>query len=757
MISITIDEKSVSAISAGQIDVDRLCNDFEIPDSTEMTKCIQIGAHGYMLSHFYQPNDALLTISLLPEGPLGDLTPSARPEALARLMRCTSMLVTGRTRSIPGSWRSFHTRNRLSFQADRLVRKEAGGHTNAGRIVVDFSLGAGHRVFAFLLDRTGTTDINLFNPPIILLDEAIANLPQAVSLPEVAVRAEGPKSSVDLEGPLPAKITGSLTTEEWYTRRLTAAQRQFVDYPEPGSVRLVGSAGTGKTIALAVKCLRGLRVAEDKGSRARFLFLTHASATAEEIENLVVGMEGDKGVDWLASELPNLVVSTIYSLANAQMRYDLDELTPVSLDGQEGRELQADFLNMAIDEFVKGDWVTFRSSCSEPFIAYIEAASDSTERRFFLWELLNEFACVLDAEGIKSEVAKREQYLKEPRRQWMMMLQSREEREVVLALYDRFRSILRGMKAIGGDQMVTDFLGYLNSFKWDAKRDSEGFDAVFVDELHLFNRQECMVFRNLLRSPEAIPSVFMAYDAKQSPRDTFLNLSSSDATRFDLWKDRRLGKVEKIELVEVFRYTPQIAKALSFIDRSYPGATLDEDWPAYNGFSIIAEGPVPIVCTLPATKDIYEFVFKRARLMQQTLGKGKRVAVLCASNELFKYYLAYQELKDAFMPLTSRDQASWNLLSSRKFLFSMPEYVAGLQFDTVMLVEANRGEVPEGPYASAALRKFLSQVYLGASRAERQLEFYASMENGGIAPLLTQAVVNGAILQVDPTELRKRL
>lgn len=755
MKSITIDEKSVSAISAGQIDVERLCSDLQLPFSNETTKCVHIGEHGYVLSRSYQPNDALLTISLLPEGPLGDLAPSTRPEAFARLMRCTSMLVTGRTRSIPAGWRSFHTRNRLSFQADRLVRKGNGGKTNAGRIIVDFSQGSGHRVFAFLLDQSAASDLSQFNPPMALLDEAIGNISLALDQPESETQSEGFTSAVALDGPLPVRISAPLSSGEWYKRKLTTAQRQFVDYSAPGSVRLVGSAGTGKTIALVIKCLRNLEVAEEERREARFLFLTHASATAEEIQNLVVGMEEIRGMGWLTSERPKLIISTIYGLANAQMRYNLDELTPVSLDGHEGREFQAELLNIAIDEYLKGDWVTYKSRCSVPFRTYLEAPTDSKERRFFLWELLNEFACVLDAEGIKSEIARREQYLKEDRRAWMMMLENREEREVILALYDKFRAALRSMNAIGGDQMVTDFLGYLNSFKWDAKRETEGFDAVFVDELHLFNRQECMVFRNLLRDPLAVPAVFMAYDAKQSPRDTFLNLSSSDVNRFDLWKDRRLGKVEKIELVEVFRYTPQIAKALSIIDKTFPGAALDEDWPAYNGYSIISEGAVPTVCTLPNTKAIYDFVFKRARLMQLSLGKSGRVAVLCASNEMFKYYLEYQYLKDAYTSLTSRDQASWNLQSSRKFLFSMPEYVAGLQFDTVMLIEVNRGEVPEGPYASAALRKFLSQVYLGASRAERRLEFYSSAENGGIAPMLSTAVLSNAIIDVEPSVLAR--
>jgi hypothetical protein len=468
---------------------------------------------------------------------------------------------------------------------------------------------------------------------------------------------------------------------------------------------------------------------------------------------MVLNMDPDGGIEFLASDRPALVVTTLYSLANSQMRYDLDSLTPISLDGHEGRTIQADILNDVIEEYRKGDWIAFKSGCLAPFVTYMEAPKDSTERRFFLWELLNEFACVLDAEGVRGEVTRREQYLGEKRKNWMMLLQSREEREVVLHLYDRFRSWLREVKAIGGDQMISDFLNHLDSFRWEATRDQEGFDVVFVDELHLFNRQERMLFTHLLRDPNAQPKVFMAFDAKQSPRDTFLSLPSADSQKYDYWRDARLGRVEKIELVDVFRYSPQIARALFCIDKSFPGQDLDEDWPAYSGVSRTHDGPVPIVCELISTLATYNIVFKRAKTLQRKLDRGRRVAVLCVSNELFKQYLDYDDLRDHYNAITSRDDVSGIPHSIKKFVFSMPEFVAGLQFDTVLLIDVNRSEVPEGPYSTSALRKFASQVYLGASRAERQLEFYSSQKHGGIAPLISLAVLDGAIKKMEVKDL----
>lgn len=745
MLTVTIDEKSVSAASAGQLDLGPFIDQLALPQSSSLAKCALVGQHGYVLSRLFQPTDALLTISLEADGPLTNLTIEARQEALGRLLRCITMAVNGRMRSMPLLWRAFHNKNRIAFQADRRLRSADGGRTDAGRVVVETTQDVGQRFFAFLLDRSGNRDLSIYKPPVQLLENALSGVAAALALPDVIPENNDLKRSVMLDGRLPTRVRG-LSTDEWYSTKLTERQQQFVDHSLNGSVRLVGAAGTGKTIALVVKCLRGLKEDVKADKQRRFLFLTHASESAITIENLVLSMEPELGIELLGSENPRLVVSTLYALANRQMRYDLDALTPVSLDGHEGRSFQADVLNDVIQEYQYGDWITYRAACSPPFVAYMEAEQDSMERRFFLWEMLNEFACVLDAEGIRGGTARRDQYLTERRKGWMMALSTKEEREVVLALYDRFRSSLREMKAIGGDQMVTDFLNHLDSFRWEATRQNDGYDAVFVDELHLFNRQERMVFRHLLRSADAAPSVFMAYDAKQSPRDTFLKLPSFEVKQLDFWRDAKLGKIEKIELVDVFRYTPQIARALALIDESFPGQDLDEDWPLYSGVSRLDDGPLPTFIELKSTVATYTLVFQRAHALQRELGRDGRVAVLCASNELFTRYLEFSELRGHFVAITSREEASDVAQSSKKFIFSMPEYVAGQQFDTVMLIDVNRDEVPEGSYATAALRKFAAQIYLGASRAERQLEFYASHEHGGLSQIVSRAVLEKAVL-----------
>jgi hypothetical protein len=754
MISITIDQKSIETVAAKQLDLDTVVTSLGLPASNEHATCSLIADHGFILSRSFQIADGLLIISLAPDGPLTALAEDAREETLSRLLRCALSVFTGRSRSIPISWRPFHLNNRLSFQADRRARP--GGQTDAGRVVMEVSQRAGPCVFAFALDASGNQDLADIQPPPGLLNSVYSRVGEAAAKTRTAtLTPQAPEHfAKEIKLPPSEPIIGweHFTLDDWYDSRLTVDQRKFVDHPFTASVRLVGPAGSGKTVSLIVKCLRELRRAAKEDSARRFLFLTHASSTVSSVEELALEMDSI-ALEALTDDPPRLVISTVYALADVHMRYDLNDLSPVSLDGHEGRAYQAEILNHVIDRESKTNWIAYRSRCSPPFVAYMESSNTSTERRFFLWELLNEFACVLDAEGVRSGSERREKYLTEKRKSWMMPLHPREDREVVLRLYDGFRKSLRDDKAIGTDQMIADFLNYVDSYRWEATRKKEGFDVVFVDELHLFNRQERMLFRHLLRDPDRPPTVFMAYDAKQSPRDTFLGMPSKEVQKYDLWQDVRLGKTEKIELVDVFRYTPQIAQALSSIDKGFPGEDLDSDWPAYSGIAKTGDGLVPIVCELNSRLATYGTVFKRASSLQSRLGIKKRVAVLCCSYDAFKWYLDRPELRGDFYPITSRDEALAIPHSARKFVFSMPEYVAGLQYDAVLLIDVNRGEVPEGPYSAAALRKFVSQVYLGASRAEQRLEIFCCTEHGGMAPLLSLAVTEGTIDRVEKEDL----
>ncbi|MBY0445202.1 MAG: hypothetical protein K2Q15_08355, partial [Burkholderiales bacterium] len=548
MDSISIDQKSITSAFSGQLDLDVLINDLRLPDSTRQSKCIQIGDDGYIISREFQPNDALLTISLRQDGPLAGLEAESRQEAFGRMLKCLTMLSTNKKRSWPAPWKVFQSDNFFSFHADRRLRQKTGEKGEVGRVLIQINQVAGLRLFAFYLDKTESKNLYSFSPDEELLNRVNNGLAKAIKSTDENKSLGSISPEVSLED-VKYYSNENYSLDEWYTKRLKIDQIRFVDHPLTSSIRLVGPAGSGKTKSLIVKCLIELRKAKIDSEKIRILFLTHAASTSTKIENDMFEIAPELTLDFISGDQPALTVTTLYALSNAKMRYDLDDLTPVSLDGYEGRELQAEILNSIIENYKSGDWIAYKLECLQPFRKYMESEKNSTERKYFIWELLNEFACVLDANGVRSGPAQREKYLSEKRKAWMMELSTKAERQVILGLYDNFRAWLKEIRAIGGDQMISDFLNYLDSFRWEATRGQDGFDAIFVDELHLFNRQERAVFRNLLSSSEVVPIVLMACDAKQSPRDTFLGIPNGEADKYNFWKDAKLGNVEKMELV----------------------------------------------------------------------------------------------------------------------------------------------------------------------------------------------------------------
>jgi hypothetical protein len=742
--TITIDGKSIEAANSGQLDLSSIVEDLELPEADLAIICTTVGAHGFVLSPSFQPTDTLLTIDLAKDGPLTALRVDERIEALQRMIRCTTRIALGKSRSIPPKWRPYHAGNLLTFEADRFERRSNGEKASAGRIVLEIKKEFGYHVFGYLLDRSGNTPLDEMIPPVGIIEEVIAALPNALTVG--APGADDNDGTYNLEGRWTEVGSRSRTADGWYSQLLTSAQRRFVDHDMSDGVRLTGAAGTGKTRTLAVKATR--LIEDTNKAHRRILVLTHASQTVADVERMILEMSPDLGLQALADEPARLVVTTIYALANSVMNFRLKELAPIILDGHSGKRFQAGVLNKTIERYRNGEWLAYVSACSEPFVEYMSAEADSNKRKFFLWELLNEFACVIDAIGVRVSPEKRRHYLTERRKPGMMPLLHEAERRVVLALYDQFRAEIRAMKALGSDQMITDFLNFVDTYQWDMRRDSEGFDVILVDELHLFNRQERMAFHHLSRTAGESASIAFAYDAKQSPRNTFLELPSMEAQSLDLWKDAHLPKGERIELVDVFRYTPQIALALKKIDDSLPGQSLDEDWPPYAGVSKTDAGPVPTISVLPTIAS-YGAVLRRAKQYQNNLSGNGRVAVLFLNSETFQAFIEREEVAADAITIASRDDAASNARSRKRYVVSMPEYVAGLQYDTVLLLDGSQHESPEGPYTAALQRAFVAQVYLGASRAEKRLEIFAVKEMGGISSIFTKAVLAGAIVEAE--------
>ncbi|WP_157636657.1 UvrD-helicase domain-containing protein [Burkholderia ubonensis] len=660
-----------------------------------------------------------------PSSLFGQIRATRRGEAFNRILRLIQA-TQDHSISIPALWRPFNADSLISIQAAPRAKGERS------RLLFDRQRqGSLSGVCHGVLDDD--VDLVVKAPTVPQYSEIQRLLDESVE--EHSRRR--PESSEDGAFELEATnrtlgLGDSLTA--WYESKLTTKQRGFVDFPLSRSIRVRGPAGSGKTVALVVKVLRQLEIDRAAKRNIRYGLITHSQATVELIQSMLRTMVGEAELTELTKNGSLLYVGTLYSLAYELLGTELRGLQPLSLDGKTGREMQSELLLSVVTDYLQSNWVARKGGCSSKFVDLLEGCIDGDlTTNSFLLEILNEFSCILEPEGISRSSQKRAEYIsKRAREAWRLNLSSEDERRTVLDLHGEFRKQMREIEAISIDQLIADFDRFLDSNAWELTREVIGFDATFVDELHSLNRMERMVITSLQKDPLSRPIVVMAEDEKQDVRRVSLGLRN--------WQ-QQLAELQVFDLTEVFRYTPQINNILRAIDDFAPTLNLEEDWPGYDQKSGLPSGPLPEAQLFTTAPEQYDKVFSAAALSAKQRKSGRAVAVLCCDYENFKLYLGAGKHRDLFFPVESREDIT--LIPSRgtRFVLSMPEFVAGLQFEEVYLVDVSASVLTNGESVGVRdKRRGLSLVYLGASRAMSILHISALTDAGGFPQFIQHAI-----------------
>lgn len=127
-------------------------------------------------------------------------------------------------------------------------------------------------------------------------------------------------------------------------------------------------------------------------------------------------------------------------------------------------------------------------------------------------------------------------------------------------------------------------------------------------------------------------------------------------------------------------------------------------------------------------------------------GGGKNVAVLCMSESDFATFANAGRVRDKISVVESNTDLSPIRNAGQRCVFSMPENVAGLQFERVYVINVDQQEMDDEEMSFGAQRQMLSRLYLGVSRASRHLILAASLDCGGESKVLTRSQELGALV-----------
>jgi hypothetical protein len=729
--ALVIDQKAINILDRAFIE-DAWLQKFEVPQNTDGLRRVESNDIVYLLSQSADLDDGYLIINT---AIFAAATGLAKPcTAFERMIR-VALRHFDRSIAVPIQWQPYHSGSLLSVFAQP-------SRDGLQRVYFDQSPAGSGNLYAFSITND-PDDLYAVPEDNTLYERAIDGICDAL-LTDPPVDPPVGNFGVLLSEPLGVRLASAGTLQEWYEQRLNREQRVFVDRPHDRPVRLRGAAGTGKTQSMVVKCLRDLYA--DADGEKTFAFLTHSSALAHTV---VRGMLQalDPTERWTSlktpSGQPRLWIGTIYELAQEKLGYEKKGLRPLSLDGRDGREYQRILIEQAIVQVVKDPRVVLDlfPGCPDFQTRLTNYAEDVS----LIDELMNEFACVLDLEAIKKGTHEANRYACRAREPWQMVLPSEAHRHAVLEVHDLYRELLRKAKMLSMDQMVADFDRYLGTHEWGALSDRDGFDLVFVDEYHYFTRAEAMLLHNLFKTRAQVDGrwpLLMAYDIKQASNDVAI---SGGIEKF---RNPGVGESVLTELKQVYRSTPQITAFLRDLDASFPAMDLEGEYATYVAESQQDSGETPTLTIYETDIKLVDSVFEQATRMARDIeGGGSQVAVLCLNEALFDKISSAGRVRDKFVSITTRDDLKELRYAKSKCVFSMPEFVAGLQFHTVFLIHANSADYGEDQ-SLGTRRRYVSRVYLGASRAARNILLSSSKENGGPSQLLNVPLANNTLRQV---------
>lgn len=723
--ALAIAEEALMRLDASLIDKTWTEN-FEIPPNTVGLRRVEVGDCIYILAASSTEESRLVIVDV-------DILAAVESpqDTLSRIFRA-GICKFDRTVALPITWQPFHEGSIFSIYA-------SGSRTARQRLHFCQRPKDTEHLLVFLVTQE-TVPFRRISPDYAALDSAVSGIIDALLMEVVEPVETFGEFGILLPEHDGLGLGFDGTLDDWYEQKLNPAQLDFVKRDHSGPVRLRGAAGTGKTQAMAVKCLWDLYTDADGDNQKTFAFITHSSALAHDVvRRLFLVLDPTQRWEKLTTNggRPKLWIGTLYDLAQERMSYERKGLTPLSTDGLEGREFQMDCIRTAISKIGKNPRYALPLRAKVKSLTAVFTPEGPGQN--LLQDIANEIACVLDADRVRKGQDSGTNYLTTRRESWQMPLETRADRELMLEIYDAYRAELQSHKLFGMDQMISDFERYLVSHEWEHLRETQGFDVIFVDEYHYFNRIETMVFHNLFAARAAVNGslpLFMAYDLKQSISDGALN---AGASRF---RNPKVGESKQVELEQVYRSTGSIVSFLKQIDGAYPALNLEGELASElsqgSGRSEREMGTQPEIWEFDKNLELIDAVAADAKAEAKRLeGGGRQVAVLCMSLDMFRIYREAGRIKEDFARVEAREDLAQLRYAKRKCVLSMPDYVAGLQFETVYLIHVDASDWTTQDLSVGAKRRYLSQLYLGASRAASRLILVSSRERGGASPILS--------------------
>lgn len=148
-----------------------------------------------------------------------------------------------------------------------------------------------------------------------------------------------------------------------------------------------------------------------------------------------------------------------------------------------------------------------------------------------------------------------EKYIELPSIQNGLLCESKTDKEFIFRLFTEYQKILNTYNNFDVDDVILETLSRMNAPVWRRLRFEEGYDYIFVDEMHLFNINEQSVFHFLTKD----------YNKKDIPICFALDYCQAIGDRGNTTNDYIENAFGKIEKRNIIRYLEIVLKLLIFV------------------------------------------------------------------------------------------------------------------------------------------------------------------------------------------------
>jgi superfamily I DNA/RNA helicase len=513
---------------------------------------------------------------------------------------------------------------------------------------------------------------------------------------------------------------------------LSSSQRRVLESRalERHPLRILGPAGSGKTILMQLLALQVLESAAAAGRGMKVLYLVHSAAMVKLVSERFEVLDPSGGI----REKGQLSVQTLSEYAINQIGIAIGDIVDQEAQGAKSFQLEevANSLRTVLQRRGAGlgEDSVFRN------------ALESEELFAVLTRLVAaEISVSIKGHGLDSD---RRRYVQSERRLSRLHgALGAADRDTLFDVFEEYKArVFDGYSVLDSDDVALSLLGQLRTPVWELRRKDSGFDHIFVDETQMFNENERRLFPLLSNGKVSHVPIALALDEAQDPH----GMVASGMAALGI-----PGATSE-SLSSIHRSTAEII-ALAFFLIQQTTDLFGVDFPDFTATAAVDEARQPEVSQKPRietanTERLGKSVLKRIRELRSK--NVWRIAIVCFAESYF-------DVLKAELAGEGRDLPRFDLLRRGERLpidapvvvLTKPEFVGGQEFDAVIMVGLEQGVVPPRIAGNTILgaaveQQLLRELYVAVSRAREHLVVVLS--KGSLpTPVLSRAVSAGLI------------